>query len=285
MSPEEPDSRGPGEQWAAAWGQWGNPAKYWGGLRGPAGGKPAGGPAADEQPPNPRVVEGLVAALRSRLLGRELTISTGSGDVLLTLTELDVSAAAGEVTAGQLEKVTLVAEDVQWRDLKVASVLATLRNSHVRGGKRPYLVSAPVELRLVIRPQDLDEVLAEYRPQLQVELDAHGTMLLRLRQHPTWGHLEVVPDADGTRLRFKPQALVRGSHRFPVVGRLPSVSFSLPLPRGRVTLTAASTRTGAVELEGRVDEFRLPMASKGFDDLVRKAAGLGSRFDLSSWGW
>lgn len=277
-----PDQPGPGSQWFPGWegAQWNPGWEKWGLFPSFFGADRATAGAASS---SAGLLDKVVSLLRSRLLDRRLTAQTPQGEVTLTLTELDIPVDSATLSVGQLDDITATAKDICWRDLRFQQVEATLRNPSLRSGKPTELVAAPVDLRLTLAEEQLADLLAKVRPELLLEVTPEAVIILRWRQHPQWGHLEVSGGADGTRIWVRAHALVRGGRRLGVSHRVPPVAFRLPLPADRVTIEALEPGPRSIDLVVRVDQVRVPVPSGGLDELVRRLGKLGTLLDFSRW--
>ena len=280
--PDQPGQARRGPAWSGGWDTWPFPTGLYGASRAPAnpwGTTSSWGPANLWGP----FVERVVSVVKSRWLGKRLTVSTATGDVGFTLTELDARADSASLARGQLGDVTAVVADLDWREIGCERAVATLRNTHVQGGASPHLVAAPVELRVVLGQADLDRLVAAHGPDVRLEITPDRGVVARWGRHPDWGHVEVDAGADGTRIWVRPRRLVRGGRSVGLPRRLPPISFRLGLPAERVTLLSIETQEGRLELRARVDEVRVPLGSSGPERLLRRLGDLGSRIDLSTW--
>jgi len=268
-----PDRPSQGSQWMQGWDRWGSFPSVFGADRNTFA-------AAN---PNFGLLDKLVSLLRSRLLNRQLTVHTQQGELTLTLTELDIALDSAALSTGQLDDITVTAEDICWRDLRFQRVVATLHNPSLRPGRPTELVAAPIDLRVTLAEDQLADLLARFRPELLLEVTPEAVVLLRWRQHPQWGHLEVSGGVDGTRIWVKAHALVRGGRRLGVSRRVPPVAFRLPLPADRVTIEALEPGPRSITLLTRVDQVRIPVPSGGLDELIRRLGKLGTLLDFSRW--
>ena len=273
MPRDVPDPPSQGSQWMQGWDKWGSVPSFFGGDRS----------TFASATPNFGLLDKLFSVLRSRLLDRRLTVQTQHGELMLTVTELDVPVDSGALSTGQLQDITVTAEDVCWRDVRLQQVAGTLRNASLRTAKSPELVAAPVELRVTLSEEQLDTLLARFRPELQIEVTPEAVVLIRWRQHPQWGHFEVHGGVDGTRIWVKAHALVRGGRRVSLSRRVPPVSFRVPVPADRVTITAVSPQSRSIDLLARVDQVRAPVPSGGLEELVKRLGKLGTLLDVSRW--
>lgn len=229
------------------------------------------------------LLDRVVALVRSRLIGRRVTVRLAHSELRLTLTGLDVRLDGLSLSAGQLDDVRADARDVTWGGVDFARVTATLRNTHVRPGPRPTLVAAPVDLALTLGSDEVATLVAEHRPRLVAEVTEDAEARLRWAARPHWGHLTVSLSVDGTRLRIHPETLVAGDRALRQVGRLPALSVALPLAADRVHLVHAEVAPRALVLHVRVDQWRVPITAGAMEELTRRLAGVVSVLDLSRW--
>jgi hypothetical protein len=240
-------------------------------------------PAVSPFSPLKPLLDRVVALVRSRLIGRRVTVRTAHTELRLTLTDLDVALDTLAMTAGQLEGVRVAARDVTWGDLAFTRVTATLRNTHVRPGATPTLVAAPVDLVLTLAEEVVAELVATHRPRLAAEITDDAEPRLRWADRPDWGHLRVTLDVDGVRVRIHPETLVVGDRAVDQVGRLPAFTVALPLPADRARLVDVDVVPHGLVLRARLDEWSVPLATRSVDELMRRISTAASVLDLSRW--
>jgi hypothetical protein len=205
------------------------------------------------------MLNGLVDAVRSRLLGRRVTVGPTDGRVSLILTSLDVPTDPLSIAAGQLEWATLVAEDVEWRGQRFPTARAELHNVHTRPGTRPLLVAAPVDLVIVMPGERVAELVEQRVPRVLVEITEEASMRLRLRRRPGWGWVDVHPHAEGSRVLLRPTVAAVGSRERTFRRTFPRVHFGVGLGEG-MRIASLELRPGAIEVRVRVDEWRVDLA-------------------------
>jgi hypothetical protein len=230
------------------------------------------------------LLDRLVGLVRSRLVGRRITIRLANAQLRLTLTELDVRLDAIGMPSGQLDDVRAAARDVEWADdLTFERASATLRNTHVRPGIRPTLVSAPVDLTLTLSSDVVAGLVAEHRPELVAEITEDAEPRLRWAGRPDWGYLRVSLGVNGTRVRIHPESLMVRERAVDQVRRLPAFNVTVPLPADRVRFVHVEAAPRALVLHARVDQWRVPLASGSLEDLMGRLSAAGSVLDLSRW--
>lgn len=198
----------------------------------------------------------LVEGLRARLVGRPVVVGTGESRVAFTLSSLQARVGHLAAAAGQADDVELSAEKVEWRSYRFASVSARLRNVHTRVRTRPVLVSAPVDVSLVMTGDELSALLAKIVPALAFEVDDSGRMFVRRARRPHWGYLEVRPAVDPGGLVLRPTGVGRGGRLWRFRRQIAPVRPKVGLPDG-VRFTGVTLHASRLEVHLRVDEWRL----------------------------
>jgi hypothetical protein len=204
----------------------------------------------------------LVDGLRKALVGRPVTFGTGQGRVAFTLTSLEASVGQLAAATGQADDVSLVAQDAEWRSHHFASVSARLHNVHTRFRERPVLVSAPVDVSLVVSDEVVAALVAMHVPAVSVDVTESGWVRLRHAGRPHWGFVDVRPAAEGGALVVKVVGVGVGSRRWDLGWASPVLRPKVALPEG-VRLTGVEVRPSGAEVQLRADEWKL-----GYGDLV-----------------
>lgn len=198
-------------------------------------------------------VQGLVDALRQALLGRSMTLGSGDDRVSFTLTDLTARVEPQAAASGQADDVLAAAEDVSWRQWRLARVTVRLGNVHTRFGGSPTLVSAPVDATATMTTDAARGLMPSH-----LVLDGIGESAVRVRwsRLPGLGWLDLRPEPDRGRVLLRPVAAGTRSRSWPLPERLPGVRPRLTLPED-TRVTGVRVRAGEVEVEVRVDERRL----------------------------
>ena len=198
----------------------------------------------------------LVEAVKARLVGRRLSFGPPNRRVALTLTRVDVPGEPLLLAAGQIDRATLVAEDVEWAGHQFPRVRAELHNVHTRPGISPVLVTAPVELVVTVLGEHVAELVAQHAPRVAFEITDEASMRVRLRKHPSWGWVEVHPWAEGSRVLLRPTGVAARTRFWAFTKKIPPVHFGVELAEG-MRIAGLTLEAGAIEVRLRVDAWRI----------------------------
>ena len=201
-------------------------------------------------------LQGLLDAVRGRLVGRRLTFGSGADALTLTLEDVTATADPLLLAVGQLGEVTLTAKQVQWREFEFVAAHATARNTHSRPGARPLLIAAPVDLVVTVSDAQLGRLVGQRSARVDVQITDDARVVVRLRRHPTWGWLEVEPSVEGRRLLFRPVRLGISRKTSRSLPTLPHLPFALPLGDD-LHVTRLEVRSGSLDVHVRLSEWRL----------------------------
>jgi hypothetical protein len=234
------------EPWRAAWTGWTVPAA----LRGLV---PTGSTATPVE-----ALWALFGTAVRRLTGRRVTVP-GTGGLALHIEALQVRPDPLGLTLGQFGDVRLVARDVEWRDWVCARVVVSLRNLHLRPPPAAAVVTAPVDVEIVLSSTIVAARLAAVRPGAAFETARQGgaaEALLRWKAHPRWGALVIVPEVTATALHLRPVGARLGRLHCALPGWLPPLRIRLPaLPRD-LRLRDVVVGAGEIVLHLVADEWR-----------------------------
>ena len=206
--------------------------------------------------PAPSPLQSVVDGLRTALVGRPVRLPVGSERLAFTLSALEGRADPMAAASGQLDEVRIEAEQVAWGAYRFALVSAQLHNVHTRMRTRPVVVSAPVDVRVVLAADAASALLQTAIPAVQVEITDDALVRARWSHRPGLGWVQVRPAVEQGRLVVRPTGLGRGRRGWATSTRLPALRPRLDLPE-TMRLTLVETRPAAVELGVRVDEWRL----------------------------
>jgi hypothetical protein len=201
-------------------------------------------------------LQGLLDAVRARLVGRKLTFGSGADALTLTLEDVAANPDPLLLAVGQLGEVTLTAKQVQWREFEFVAARATARNTHTRPGARPVLIAAPVDLVVSVSDAQLNRLVARRSPRVELQITDDARVVARLRRHPTWGWLEVEPSVEGRRVMFRPLRLGTSRKTSRILPTLPHVHFALPLGDD-LHVTRLDVRAASLDVHIRLSEWRL----------------------------
>jgi hypothetical protein len=175
----------------------------------------------------------LFETMRSRVLGRRVTIRLEQSDLSMRITEFRSPMELRSLSVGQLGEVQVAAEDIRWNAYEFRRARAVLHNVHFRPTTPPVIVAAPIEISVELTPGLINQLVARLAPRLIGQLSADGSASLQWAAHPAVGSVEVVPHIDGSTLRLQPRAIVVRNRRRPLSPRVPSYPVRLPvLPNG-----------------------------------------------------
>ena len=201
-------------------------------------------------------LELVVEAVRARLVGRRIDTAARGGGLSFTLSALDAKLDPVGLTAGQAHDVAVTAENVEYVGTSIERVTARLRNLHTRMGSQPTLVSAPVDLTIVMSIAEAGQVVERYIPWLEVSCVDAGNVRLRWRQHPGWGWLDAGLTIESGRVTLRPRAVGWGRWHRVLKRRWGSWTLPLALPRN-TRVVAVDVAPGGATIEVRVDEWRV----------------------------
>lgn len=225
----------------------------------------------------------LFETARRYLVGRSFTVRTNAGDLRLTLTGLDARLDPLALSVGQLDDVRIVAENLRFRDHRIARATVLARNVHVRPATVPELVAAPVELTITLDAETVTDLLRRRVPWLAAEVDAHATAGLRWQRRPDLGWVEVDVDADGMTLWCRPRAVHVRGRRWPVPARTPAYPVRLRSLPPQLRLTGVETEPGVVRLHGVLSTWRKSVPTRRLNELLRQIRSAAGLLDLSRW--
>ncbi len=198
----------------------------------------------------------LLEVARSRLVGRRLELGTDERPLQLTLCSIDMHLDPVLLTLGQSDRAALVAQDVEWGDLRFRSAHAELHNLHTRPGTHPLLVSAPVDIEAVMPVEWLAERLARRTSRVALEVTESGTARLRLEWRPELGYLDLSPRAEGQVVMLRPSGVGARSRNWALTRLLPPLVLDLGLPDG-VRIVELRLEPDGLRMRLRADEWRL----------------------------
>ena len=201
-------------------------------------------------------VQGLLDAVRARLVGRRLTFGSGADALTLTLDDVTANADPLLLAVGQLGDVTLTATQVQWREFEFVAARATARNTHTRPGARPLLIAAPVDLVVAVSDAELSRLVGQRSPRVELQITDDARVVARLRRHPTWGWVEVEPSVEGRRLLLRPLRVGTSRKTSRILPTLPHIHFALPLGDD-LHVTRLEVGSGSLDVHVRLSEWRL----------------------------
>ena len=217
--------------------------------------------------PGVTAVTALVDQLRTALVGRPVTLGTGDRQVSFTLTSLEGRADPMAAASGQIDDVSVAAVHVAWQSYRFDSVTARLANVHTRFRALPVLVSAPIDVTVVLASEEARRLVGRTASPVDLEITEHGEVCVRWRRHPRLGWVEAQPEVENGSISLRPKAFGRGGRRRLLKRRWPAVRPGVAVPEP-FRITRLHLRPDVVEVGLRVDEWRLDY--RALTSLVRR---------------
>ena len=200
-------------------------------------------------------MEALFENARSGLVGRRVDTAVKDRRLVFTLSALDARLDPMATAVGQADDVSLTAQDVEWSGVRFAEVTARLGNVHTRVGTRPSLVCAPVDVTAFVATEEAAALLAERVPRLVAGCVEAGRVRLRLRRHPGWGWLDVVPKVRSGLITLQPVAVGWGKRVWRFKRRIPSKAVTTSLPE-TARLVGLDIEPRGLTFAVRIDQWR-----------------------------
>lgn len=210
----------------------------------------------------------LFMTVRRLVLGRRLAVRLDDGDVTMTVTEFDSRLDVHGLSVGQLNDVTLTADDIDWRTSHFDRATVTLHNVHLKPGVPPVLVAAPLDLTLDVPSAALGVLVRTAAPRLSGEVGGDGVARVRLSRQPWLGHLEVHARLEGSTLRLTAGRVGVGSKTWRLPPRTPAYTVALPELAHGLQLTSVTLGPGVVAVSGRLPQWRIELPPKLLEDMV-----------------
>jgi hypothetical protein len=209
----------------------------------------------------------MIDAIRRHLLGRELEIECAGTAVSLTMVKLDAHPNSRALSLGQLGDVAIAARDVTFGTVRLPSVAATLRNTHIQAGSPTGLVAAPVDLLIEVPNDTLAQLVRTVTDQLTAEVDENGVGRLAWTRCIRLGHLEVEPEIVGTTLTLRPRHLVALGRRWSLPRWVPRYSAAMPIFNG-VLVKSLALQPGSILLSATAPEWKHDLPRARWEDIV-----------------
>ena len=195
-------------------------------------------------------------AVRSNLVGNRVAIGAGENRVAFTLRSLEASVGPLAAASGQVDDVSLRAEDFTWRSFQCARVSARLGNFHTRLRSRPILVSAPIDVTAVLTGPALNAVFVKYVPRFRCQITPKGDLRMFRANRRGWGYLQVVPAVEHGAIVLRPSGVGRGVHLWRFGRRWLPIRPRLDLPDW-VRVTGVDLHPDSIEVRLRIDEWNV----------------------------
>jgi hypothetical protein len=218
----------------------------------------------------------VVEAARAWLVGQPRTFRISGRDLTLTLTDIAVEGSDIARAVGQYGQVRICARDVQWDGHQFDRLEILARNVHLRPGRQPALVAAPLLVELFVPTSVASRQLATALPRFGVTW-RDGLPQLSLARAP-WARLEVEAGAEGRAILIRPRALLLRSRRVSL--RFPAFRLVWRgLPRD-LLLTEAEPAAGGFVVRGQLGEWQRSLSRADIERLLAAMRGGKDRLDL-----
>jgi LmeA-like phospholipid-binding len=218
----------------------------------------------------------MVGAARSWLIGKKRTFRFRGHDLTMFLTDLSVEGSDLARAVGQYGQVAISARDIGWGGYQLERMEIQARNVHVRPGRQPVLVAAPVFCEALVPAWAASRWLATVLPRLTLTLQ-EGIPQIAVAGAP-WARLEVEAGAQGRSIRIQPRALHLRDRRLSL--RSPAFHVSLPALPGGITLTSVAAAPGGFVLRGVINEWQRPLSADDIERLLAAMRGGKDRLDI-----
>lgn len=210
----------------------------------------------------------LFTTVRRLVLRRPLRVPLESGELRLTVTDLDSQLDVRALSVGQLSDVRIVARDVHWPQGRFERATVRAHNVHVRPTVPPVLVAAPVDLTVEVPADTLDALFRWAAPRLAGQVGDDGVARLRWAGRPGAGHLEVQTRLEGTTLWLRPRTIERRGRRLMLPARTPAYPVRLPDLGHGLRITGIEFAPGLVLVSGTLPEWRMDLARARLEDVL-----------------
>lgn len=218
----------------------------------------------------------LVDTARTWLIGKKRTFRFPEGDLTMVLTDISVQGSDLARFIGQYGQARVMARDVEWGGHQFERMEIQVKNVHLRPGKLPVLMAAPVLCEGFMSAGAASRWLATVSPLLELVL-RDGVPQVGVVGAP-WARLEVETGAEGRSMQIRPRALHLGDLRL----SLWSPTFSLPVPElpGGVMLTSVQPVAGGFVMRGMLGEWQRSLSREGVERLLAGMRAGNDRLDL-----
>lgn len=251
------------------------------------------GSSVDLGPAAPQLlVDQLIELARDRLVGRPITTRVKDGELRFVPERIEAQPSAIDLAVGQLGDITVAATDLRWaRDPSAGEpapawradhVEVRFRNVHVKPGRHPQVVSAPVDVTVTAGADALGELAAARARRWAVDLDDHGVALVGLADRGRWGRAELTPRLEGDRIRLVATGVRAAGRRLGLGRGVPTVAVRLPRLPSSWRIHEVELRGATVVVTGAVDELRRPLSLSQLKDLRKKMSDGADRYDLTA---
>jgi hypothetical protein len=243
------------EDWSAEWLRlWGSP---------PAATDPAPSWLLPVDP-----LRSLLDAAKELVVGRRLTVPVGEKKVSFVLDGVEVEASDLVRATGHYGQVVVRGRDVEWAEARIARLEVRARNVHLRPGRTPTLVAAPIRWEAQVAASQASAWLSSVAPHLRVAVDDEDGVRVSLAGAAPTVDLQVEPRALGRAVRLVPRSLGWSGRRIGL--RLPGYTVDLRGLPPDVAVTAVEAGGDRVVVRGVVTEWQRSLSRADVDRLLTK---------------
>jgi hypothetical protein len=216
----------------------------------------------------------VIDAIRDRVVGKRRTLRVKDREVGFTLDDVTVTGSDPLRSIGQYGEVEMAGHHLEWGARRIERFVIRACNVHVRAGRGPTLVTAPVLFDAHVAPDELLRWSTRLPRWLDVTFHEGGAQL-RLAGRAPLARLDVTSVADGRAIRVVPVALWMGSRRVRL--RLPGYSVGLGSLPPTVLITGVEVTADDIIVSGVYTEWRWSLSRNGVKSLIaalRRGTGL-----------
>lgn len=212
------------------------------------------------------VLQVAIHTVSERLVGKRLTVRTAGSDLRMTLVEMDCrvsSVGIGQADVGDLRLVLENIENIEDSSggVPLERVVIVCRDLRVRSLPMPTLATDSIELTITLGATALRDLVARARPGVLVDPGEDRILRLRSARRPTWGHLQVEPHVEGSRVLLQPVALQTARLRVPLPKGARPIPIDVPDLPGGLRLTGIESGVESLILNGVTDRWRERLAT------------------------
>jgi len=218
----------------------------------------------------------LVDAATTWLIGTKRTFRFPEGELTMVLTDISVEGSDLARIIGQYGQVRILGRDVEWDGYRFERLEIQVRNLHLRPGKQPTLVAAPVICEAFMPVPAASRWLATISSQLELVL-RDGVPHVGVIGAP-WARLEVEAGAGGRSALIRARALRLGDLRLSLWS--PTFTVELPVLPGGAMLTSVESAPGGFIMRGTLGEWQRSLSREGVERLLAGIRAGQDQLDL-----
>jgi hypothetical protein len=197
------------------------------------------------------------------VVGRTVTIRLDSGDVTMTVAQIDARPDVRRLAVGHLDDVTVTVTDIIWGTSRFDRASWVLHNVRLLPGAPPVIVAAPVDVTLDVPTSALEHLFPQANPRLAGQVGPDGVVRLHWGRRPVMGQVEVDAELDGAELVLTARAVTFRRGRWRLPGWTPSYRVRLPLLPHGLELTGVEFEPELLRVRGTVPRWKMPIFRPG----------------------